>query len=53
MEPTMAEPERLCLILQSGCFDRVHYGLAMASPLKIQTPSLRIACMRILTWNST
>ncbi|HSA80674.1 MAG TPA: hypothetical protein VLE23_07605 [Geminicoccaceae bacterium] len=27
----MAEPERLSLILLSGCFDRIHYGLAMAS----------------------
>jgi peroxiredoxin family protein len=31
MEPAMAEPERLSLILLSGCFDRIHYGLAMAS----------------------
>jgi peroxiredoxin family protein len=31
MEPTMAEAERLSLILLSGCFDRIHYGLAMAS----------------------
>jgi uncharacterized protein len=31
MEATMAEAERLSLILLSGCFDRVHYGLAMAS----------------------
>lgn len=27
----MAETERLSLILLSGCFDRIHYGLAMAS----------------------
>jgi peroxiredoxin family protein len=31
MEPAMAEPERLGVILLSGCFDRIHYGLAMAS----------------------
>jgi peroxiredoxin family protein len=27
----LAEPERLSLILLSGSFERVHYGLAMAS----------------------
>ena len=27
----MAEAERLSLILVSGCFDRLHYGLALAS----------------------
>ena len=31
MEPVMTEPERLGVILLSGCFDRIHYGLAMAS----------------------
>ena len=30
-EPALAEAERLSLILLSGCFDRIHYGLAMAS----------------------
>jgi peroxiredoxin family protein len=27
----MGETERLSVILLSGCFDRIHYGLAMAS----------------------
>lgn len=31
MEPALADPERLSLILLSGSFERVHYGLAMAS----------------------
>jgi len=31
MEPAVAEAERLSVILLSGCFDRIHYGLALAS----------------------
>jgi peroxiredoxin family protein len=31
MAPTVAETERLSVILLSGCFDRIHYGLALAS----------------------
>lgn len=27
----MAERERLCIVLLSGCFERVHYALCMAS----------------------
>jgi peroxiredoxin family protein len=31
MEPVLAETERLSVILLSGSFERVHYGLAIAS----------------------
>ena len=31
MEPALAEAERLSLILLSGSFEQVHYGLAIAS----------------------